>query len=153
MISQEQAPPGQVLDEMVAAGEGSAQRIKVALFVASEVGPPSERHIRQTIECGRDVLLSVLSEHDIRHGELEKHDVLVVPGGKASIQGSALGGEGRSAIRSFVRGGGGYVGVCAGAYLATVNHEWSLRLINARTMTGERYVPRHGKEIGVSSFF
>ena len=44
-------------------------------------------------------------------------DVLLVPGGFAPHYEEALGAAGAAAVRAFVAGGGGYVGICAGAYL------------------------------------
>ena len=36
--------------------------------------------------------------------------------------------------RSFVKSGGGYLGVCAGSYLATNDYSWSLNLIDAKVV-------------------
>ena len=48
----------------------------------------------------------------------EHFDVLVCPGGSHSSPLQAADLEGRAAIRRFVGAGGGYVGVCGGAWLA-----------------------------------
>jgi glutamine amidotransferase-like uncharacterized protein len=37
-------------------------------------------------------------------------------------------------MKKFVEGGGGYVGVCAGAYLATCDYEWSLGVLDAKVV-------------------
>jgi glutamine amidotransferase-like uncharacterized protein len=42
-----------------------------------------------------------------------------------------LGEAGRETVREFVRAGGGYLGFCAGAYLAAQNYDWSLRILDA----------------------
>eukprot|EP01062_Namystynia_karyoxenos_P052879 TRINITY_DN4257_c1_g1_i1.p1 TRINITY_DN4257_c1_g1~~TRINITY_DN4257_c1_g1_i1.p1 ORF type:complete len:805 (+),score=172.24 TRINITY_DN4257_c1_g1_i1:130-2415(+) len=52
----------------------------------------------------------------LRRGE---YDVVLVPGGYAPHWPAALGDEGTAMIRSFVEGGGGFVGICAGAYLGS----------------------------------
>ncbi len=62
---------------------------------------------------------------DIRHGALMQVDVLEVPGGWAGDYAAALGEDGLDAIRAFVSGGGGYFGICAGAYLASSRVRWS----------------------------
>lgn len=80
----------------------------------------------------------------VRNGGLNGFDVLVVPGGSARAQSAAFGALGKAEVRSFVSNGRGYVGVCAGAYLATSNHDWGLGLVNARAASGRRYVPRVG---------
>lgn len=60
----------------------------------------------------------VVTAREVQAGSLEGLHALVVTGGRASRQGRALGEVGREAIRQFVHAGGGYVGICAGAYLA-----------------------------------
>ena len=60
--------------------------------------------------------------------------MLVHPGGSGSKQGKALGDKGRIAVRNYVRDGGGYLGVCGGAYLATNDYPWSLNLIDAKVV-------------------
>ncbi len=62
---------------------------------------------------------------DIRNGALDQVDVLEVPGGWAGDYATALGEDGFAAIRSFVAEGGGYFGICAGAYLASSRVRWS----------------------------
>lgn len=49
---------------------------------------------------------------------------VVVPGGWAPDVVAALGRDGAAGLASFVRGGGGYLGVCAGAYLASKTVVW-----------------------------
>ncbi|MDB4662390.1 BPL-N domain-containing protein [Verrucomicrobiales bacterium] len=65
---------------------------------------------------------------------MAKVDVLIQPGGSGGKQGRALEESGRKAVRDFVRGGGGYLGVCGGAYLATNDYDWSLDLIDAKVV-------------------
>jgi hypothetical protein len=60
--------------------------------------------------------------------------MLIQPGGSGSRQGKTLGEEGREQIRKFVRNGGGYLGICAGAYLATSDYTWSLHILDARVV-------------------
>ena len=60
----------------------------------------------------------VVTPREVQSGALEGLHALVVTGGRASRQGRALGEVGREAIRHFVHAGGGYVGICAGSYLA-----------------------------------
>jgi len=44
----------------------------------------------------------------------------------------ALGSRGGEAISKFVKGGGGYVGICAGAYLAS---DWGYELLEVNKNT------------------
>jgi putative intracellular protease/amidase len=67
---------------------------------------------------------------DIRGGKLAGMEVLIHPGDSGGGQGRALGEEGRQAVREFVEAGGGYAGLCAGAYLATCDYDWSLHILD-----------------------
>lgn len=49
------------------------------------------------------------------------YDVLIVPGGTARLYQKHLGEQGAASIRDFVTNGGGYMGLCAGAYLGSMN--------------------------------
>jgi glutamine amidotransferase-like uncharacterized protein len=64
-----------------------------------------------------------VGEQDIRGGGLEDCSLLIVPGGYTALYVDALGEEGFEQIRKFVAGGGGYIGICAGAYIAARNVE------------------------------
>lgn len=79
-----------------------------------------------------------LTPSDVGSVDLKANfDVIIFSGGSGSGQAKAIGEEGRAAVREFVRDGGGYVGVCAGAYLACSNFEWGLGILNARTISGK----------------
>ena len=50
--------------------------------------------------------------------KLPSYDVLLVPGGYTGNYIPSMGSKGVRILLEFVEGGGGYVGVCAGAYVA-----------------------------------
>lgn len=81
---------------------------------------------------------------EIREGALDEADVLIQPGGSGSKQAEALGEAGREKVRDFVRRGGGYVGVCAGAYLATTDYTWSLGILDAKVIDREHWARGFG---------
>jgi hypothetical protein len=83
----------------------------------------------------------------IRTGVLSNLDVLVMPGGSGSKQATNLETSGREAVQQFVKDGGGYVGICAGAYLACSHYPWSLHLINARVIDREHWARGKGNMI------
>jgi putative intracellular protease/amidase len=56
---------------------------------------------------------------DVRAGCLEDYAFVLVPGGWSSNKMKALGDDGAGAVRAFVKKGGGYLGFCGGAGLAT----------------------------------
>lgn len=80
-----------------------------------------------------------LTPSDIQNGKLSDVDVLIMPGGSGSAQAKNLGEQGCKNVRDFVLAGGGYVGICAGAYLASAHYSWSLNLINAQVVDREHW--------------
>jgi len=135
----------QLIFDMAAAGTPST-RVEAAVFDAAGGDGASLQVLRTAAACDPRVRLTPLTQDAIQSGEIARFDVLIVPGGSASEQGVALGNRGRQAVRRFVRDGGGYLGICAGAFLAAANHEWSLKLINAQALAGTRYVPGQGMQ-------
>ena len=89
-------------------------------------GAPPERYAAAVLESlgDRNVAeVRALSPDDVIRGQLtvDAFDVLLIPGGFAKNTLDALGKVGGEQVRAFVRNGGGYVGICAGAYLGCKN--------------------------------
>jgi glutamine amidotransferase-like uncharacterized protein len=68
-----------------------------------------------------------------------------MPGGSGSKQALALGEDGKQAVKDFVANGKGYIGICAGAYLATNHYSWSLGLINAKVVDSKHWARGTGE--------
>ena len=92
-------------------------------------------------------VLQRVKPEDIRAGVLTNLDVLIMPGGSGSRQATNLETSGREAIQQFVKNGGGYVGICAGAYLASSYYPWSLSLINAQVIDRQHWARGKGNVI------
>jgi glutamine amidotransferase-like uncharacterized protein len=109
--------------------------IKVAVYDdkgATGKGIPSvEAILGQTA----DIKLTRLKGADIANGGLQGYDLVMFTGGSGSAEAAGLGEKGREEVRDFVRHGGGYVGICAGAYLACSGFEWGLGVLNAKTVS------------------
>lgn len=89
----------------------------------------------ETVLAGQpDIDLHRIGLPEIRRGVLKQFDVVIFAGGSGSGQSRALGREGVQAVRDYVKQGGGYVGLCAGAYLATSDYSWSLKILDAKTV-------------------
>ncbi len=58
-----------------------------------------------------------VDERDILSKALDSMNVLLMSGGDTFAIAEGLGGEGSNQLRSFIEGGGLYIGSCAGAYL------------------------------------
>lgn len=80
----------------------------------------------------------------IRTGALHDAEVVIFPGGSGSGQAARLEESGRDEVRRFVRQGGGYLGICAGAYLASSQYDWSLHLLNARVIDRKHWARGKG---------
>jgi glutamine amidotransferase-like uncharacterized protein len=100
----------------------SPGRIRVAVYD----GPGAQNGIgrgpawlRSRLARGNDLLPELVDGRDIRDGVLDQVDVLLIGGGKATPQSQGLGEDGRRIVVKFVQDGGGFVGICAGAYLAS----------------------------------
>lgn len=88
-----------------------------------------------TWDAGKEHLKMFLKEHsrsyrtftatEIRDGELSSSGIhtLIMPGGESWEYLKELGEEGGGLIKSFVEKGGGYIGICAGAFYATSMRE------------------------------
>ena len=115
---------------VVMAEETTPVRVAILDFPAS--GSQGYRNLQRFLIPKNGFESTVISPEAIRKGDLKNFDVVIMPGGSGSGQAKALKPEGRAAVRTFVKNGGGYVGICAGAYLASSHYDWSLDIINAR---------------------
>lgn len=99
-------------------------RVRAAIYAGEGVGEPpwtprsyagilkaAAETINPSITCG------LIDAKSIERGDLAQYDVIVFPGGVAGTIFRGLGDKGRRAVKDFVRSGGGYVGICAGAYM------------------------------------
>ena len=106
--------------------------VRVGMYVSVGVGGPGPRRLEEILDREHDFVVRRLCGADVRsQGVLDQFDVVIFPGGSASKQASTLEHAGRAAVRSYVRQGGGYVGFCAGAYLAANNYDWGLGILDA----------------------
>lgn len=131
--------PASLLEVTVSAQSVEPRRRQqdVALHVAVFDGPGVSESIGQVEEDLRrvqDLHVQRISVEQIASGSLTAHDVVIFSGGSGGGQGRGLGEAGRNGVREFVAAGGGYVGICAGAYLVAADCDWSLNLLDARVL-------------------
>lgn len=108
--------------------------IRVAIYAdegASKDGSPA---VQKCLPESEGFHVETITAEQIRGGALDKFDVLIHPGGSGSKQASTLGENGREREKKFVESGGGFIGICAGAYLASANYPWSLGLLDAKVI-------------------
>jgi glutamine amidotransferase-like uncharacterized protein len=111
------------------AAEPPAEPIRVALYAGDGARPVP---VQKILAADPAFQLTMVNAEDIRRGALDKADVVIFPGGRGLPQSQALGPEGHRALKKFLADGGGYLGLCAGAYLATTDSPGALSLINAK---------------------
>ena len=122
----------------------SADKRRGHIFVAlydDEGG--SERgvdNLTRVFDTAPDITVVHLGAAGIRPAVLSQFDVVVFGGGSGSKEAATIGKDGAEAVRLFVRNGGGYIGVCAGAYLCSAHYSWSLNLIDTHVFTGKREI-------------
>jgi putative intracellular protease/amidase len=119
--------------------------IEVALYDGPGASERGIGRLGLIIDRTPDMSLQHLGPADIRPAVLEQFDAIVFPGGSGSKQARAIGPTGRRHVRDFVRQGGGYLGVCAGAYLCSAHYSWSLDLVATHVFTGSREIEGMGK--------
>jgi putative intracellular protease/amidase len=110
--------------------------IRVALYDdagATGKGVPNTNQILSRAAC----TVTIFKAEDIAKGVLENKDVVVFTGGSGSKEGNTIGDAGRESVKKFVQDGGGYLGICAGAYLACSKFSWGLGLLDAQTVSSK----------------
>ncbi len=109
--------------------------LRVALYDDGGSAGPGVPKMREHLGGMPECAVTLVTAAQIREGVLADHDVLVVTGGSGRKQADTLGERGRTEVREFVAAGGGYVGICAGAYLACEGFPWGLRILDAKTVS------------------
>ncbi|MFX1255530.1 MAG: BPL-N domain-containing protein [Promethearchaeota archaeon] len=91
--------------------------VQVAFYNGSGAGPyvfGATTHFFNWAGC----LITNVTGQDIIDGCLENFDILCWPGGHYPAFWDEMGLAGKNAVQNFVQNGGGYLGICAGAYYA-----------------------------------
>ncbi len=117
----------------------------VALYDGAGTGQ-SRDEVAAIVDAAPDMVLHHLGPADMTRAVLGRFHVVVFPGGGGSKQAAAIGSGGARSVREFVKEGGGYLGVCGGAFLASAHYSWSLGLIDTKVLTGAREVEGKGKK-------
>ena len=120
------------------AQENDAARLRAAVYRGPGASDTCANATLEILNASQDWEAAYVSSEEIQKGALEDFDVVFFPGGSASAQRKSLGDEGWKQLWSFLEDGGGYVGTCAGAYLALYSESREEgRLINAELQEGE----------------
>ncbi len=110
-----------------------AAKVRVALFDGDGSAGAGVPRVVEIMRRQPETAIVRVSSEDIAAGALAHFNVTVFTGGSGSKQAGTLGEAGRVRVGEFVRGGGGYLGICAGSYLACQGFSWGLGILNAKT--------------------
>lgn len=114
-----------------------ARSIRVALYDDAGSSGKGVPRVTELLGGDRAFKLTIVKGQDIAAGALKDQDVVIFTGGSGSKQAAGLGEAGKAEVRKFVENGGGYVGICAGAYLACSGFDWSLGVLDAKTVSNK----------------
>lgn len=118
-------------------GCAHTKTIRVGVFKDAGAAGKGVPRVTEILGKTDDIKVTHLTGKEIAAGALTNFDVVMFTGGSGSKQAASLGEEGREEVRQFVRNGGGYMGICAGAYLACSGFDWGIGVLNAKTVSSK----------------
>lgn len=101
------------------------QPIRVMVFESNAVSEPAYNATMKFFKSHPEYKYESLTASEIRNEGLDDFDVVIFQGGSGGGQAKDLGEKGREIVQNFVKNGGGYIGICAGAYMALQQKEGS----------------------------
>jgi putative intracellular protease/amidase len=110
-----------------------AKALRVALYDAEGSFGRGVPRVSELLGRETGIKVVTVKPADIEAGALDGMDVVIFTGGSGSKQAGALGEAGRVKVREFIERGGGYVGICAGSYLACSGFSWGVKVLDAKT--------------------
>jgi glutamine amidotransferase-like uncharacterized protein len=111
--------------------------LRVALFDDAGSTGKGVPKMKEHLAKAPGFAVTVVKGEQIREGVLKDFDVVIFTGGSGSKQAETIGEAGRAEVRKFVGNGGGYVGICAGAYLACEGFSWGAKVLDAKTVSSK----------------
>jgi putative intracellular protease/amidase len=132
------------LAEAARSAERSPSPVRVAVFGLDGTDRAALGELPRVLDAERQFVWEVVRAADVCLGRLRGFDVAVFPGGRARRQAAELDDDGRRAVRHFVCEGGGFVGICGGAFLAT--DAYDVGVLKADVLSGMVDVPGEGQK-------
>lgn len=133
-------------------GCAHTKTIRVGVFNDAGAAGNGVPRVTELLGATEDIKVTHLTGKEIASGALTNFDVVMFTGGSGSKQAASLGEQGREEVRQFVRGGGGYIGICAGAYLACSGFDWGIGVLNAKTVSSKWMRGRGNVEIEMTNY-
>ena len=95
----------------------STAPLKVAVYADLGPGGIGAAEWYRIVNDSPDMELKLIDGAGVRAGGLSGQDLFIMPGGSSSNEYNSLGLDGVAKMKDFIRGGGGYIGTCAGCCL------------------------------------
>jgi len=109
--------------------------VRVAIYNGLGTGNSTGLNLEKILLARPGTLVRLIGPPDIAAGVLaDQFDAVLFGGGSGKGQATNIASAGHKAVREFVKNGGGYMGICGGAYLATSKYDWGLKIIDARAI-------------------
>lgn len=105
-----------------------ADLVEIKLYTGDGATGTGVGKLAAGLERDSRIALECLDGERIRQGRLETADAVIFPGGSGSGQAAGLGEAGKEMLLEYVGGGGNFIGICAGGYLASRNNTGALGL-------------------------
>lgn len=121
----------------IVAPPAKAKPVKVAIYLGKGTTKDAVDLVSKGVQSIPGSTVKIVSGEELGTLDLKPFDVVIFCGGSGMSQSQGIGDAGRNNIREYVRGGGGYLGICAGAYLACANFSWGLGVLNAGTVSSQ----------------
>jgi len=115
----------------------TTRKLRVGIYQGPGSPQGGVDNVTSVLKPFPQVTVEVLGGAQVAALDISAYDVLVFPGGSGSGQSKGIGEAGQKKVREFVKSGGGYVGICGGAYLACSNFSWGLGILNAGTVSNK----------------
>jgi len=120
----------------VARGETPA-KLKVILYNDKGSFGLGVPRITEILGKRDDIQLVTLNAEQLRSQDWSDAQVVIFSGGSGSQQSKTIGEAGGKKVHDFVQNGGGYIGICGGAYLACEGFSWGLKVLDAKTVSSK----------------
>jgi glutamine amidotransferase-like uncharacterized protein len=118
--------------------------IRVAIYSDAGATKTGVKQVEDCLPKSDGFEVKRITADEIRAGSLRNFDVVICAGGSASKQSAVLGEPGRDFVKNFVHDGHGFIGICAGAYLASAQYKWSLGVLDAQVIDGAHWARGEG---------
>ncbi len=112
-----------------------SKSLSIAIYKGEGATEEGIQNVKNNILATIGIEVAEIISEQIQSDDLSKFDIIIFSGGSGSKQAQSIGEKGKGNIRDFIKNGGGYLGICAGAYLATSGFDWSLHVVNAETIS------------------